>query len=229
MLPEDEQLRVTDGPERLQLARGRDPEQADAADAAECVSWAVCFCDWASNSKSRPSPHARPAGNGCQPLRTHMCPEICTSQFFSDKPVTLPDLTCTARVLRRWVYEQLFTHDAPLRPEREIVELLDAHSNLWSHTLRTYCAPRTPLGSRRAGGSTSSCFRTTRRCGRNAKSWRTGSWRWTGRRQTAASPGAAASCAAISSTWAATGALYPAGPNKDSLAPRGGAKSSSIC
>lgn len=41
MLPEDEQLRVTDAPERLQLARGRDPEQADAADAAECVSWAV--------------------------------------------------------------------------------------------------------------------------------------------------------------------------------------------
>lgn len=35
MLPEDERLRTTDAPERLQLQRGRDPVAADSAEAAE--------------------------------------------------------------------------------------------------------------------------------------------------------------------------------------------------
>lgn len=35
MLPEDERLRATDAPERLQLQRGRDPEHDDPAEAAE--------------------------------------------------------------------------------------------------------------------------------------------------------------------------------------------------
>lgn len=35
MLPEDERLRATDAPERLQLQRGREPTSADPAEAAE--------------------------------------------------------------------------------------------------------------------------------------------------------------------------------------------------
>jgi hypothetical protein len=35
MLPEDERLRATDAPERLQLQRGREPAAADPAEAAE--------------------------------------------------------------------------------------------------------------------------------------------------------------------------------------------------
>lgn len=38
MLPEDEALRSTDVPERLQLARGRDLQHFDSAAAAECAS-----------------------------------------------------------------------------------------------------------------------------------------------------------------------------------------------
>ncbi len=37
MLPEDEALRSTDVPERLQLARGRDLRHFDPAAAAECA------------------------------------------------------------------------------------------------------------------------------------------------------------------------------------------------
>ena len=37
MLPEDEALRSTDVPERLQLARGRDLRNFDPAAAAECA------------------------------------------------------------------------------------------------------------------------------------------------------------------------------------------------
>lgn len=82
MLPEDEQLRVTDAPERLQLARGRDPEHADAADAAECASWAVLH----ASAIGRAAPRAALAQAHVQLAMgislQHMRPRMHTSQVF---------------------------------------------------------------------------------------------------------------------------------------------------